>query len=160
VVHVPVQDEHSPSAELGDRQRGGDGGAVEQAEAHRAVRFGVVPRGPGGGEAERGLGRQQSPDHLAGAAGRVQGSAVGRLADDRVEVDRSAAAGRQSLDVGNLLRLVDQLDRAPRSRGRLAPLPAEPVLAAEQPLDRQQPLRCVGVPGHQHTGVVLERRGM
>jgi hypothetical protein len=90
-----------------------------------------------GAEAERGLPRQQRPDHLTGAAGRVQRRAEGGLADDGVEVDRSAAGGGQPLDLGDLLGLVDQRQPALGRRRRLAPLPAQPVLCAEQPFDRQ-----------------------
>ena len=44
VVDVPVHDEHALAAEAAPRVARGDGDRVEEAEAHRLVHLGVVPR--------------------------------------------------------------------------------------------------------------------
>ena len=65
VVDVPVEYEHALHPVLADRQLGGDRHIVEQAEAHRAVAFGVVAGGPYSAEAHRRLAGEQRLRHRA-----------------------------------------------------------------------------------------------
>ena len=50
VMHVEIDHRDPLHAPPAARMHGGDGGVVEQAEAHRAVRFGVMARRPDSGE--------------------------------------------------------------------------------------------------------------
>ena len=157
VVHVPVEDEHAARAELGDRELRGDGDVVEQAEAHRTIRFGVVAGRAQRREAGARFAGEQRARQLAGAAGGVQRRAVGGLADVGVRVDRAAAARGELLDRTNQARVVDQLQPALLRGRRGAPLPPEPVLGREHTLELEQPLGRVGVRGHVHAWIVLQR---
>ena len=95
VVHVPVEDEHALYAELAPRQLGRDGDVVEQAEAHRTVGFGVVPRRAQRRKTHPSLPGEQCAHQLTGASCGVQRGAVGILADDRVGIGSTAAGRRQ-----------------------------------------------------------------
>jgi hypothetical protein len=68
VMYIPVEDEHALNAELADRELRCDRRVVEQAEAHRAVRFCVVTGRSHRREALRRLAGDQRACHLAGAA--------------------------------------------------------------------------------------------
>ena len=63
-------------AQLADRVLGGDRDVVEEAEAHRPGRFGVVPRRTHTTERDVGFVLHQCPRHLARATGGVQRRAV------------------------------------------------------------------------------------
>ena len=112
VVDVPVEDEDPLGAELADRQLGRDRDVVEEAEAHRPRRFGVVAGGAHGAEADPVLAAEQRPGHRAGAAGGVQGRAVGGLADEGVGVDRAAAGEAELADRLDVTGAVDELQLA------------------------------------------------
>ena len=74
VVDVPVEDQHPLDAQRGDRMTRGDGDVVEQAEAHRPVRHGVVSRWAMRAEAHLpGAAVDQPANQLHRAAGGVQG---------------------------------------------------------------------------------------
>ena len=113
-------------AKLADRELGRDRDVVEQTEAHRAIRFGMMPGGSHPAETEPRLASHQCPSHLAGAAGGVQRRAVRGLPDERVRVDRAATGQRQLLDLLDVACAVDQLQLGLRRRRRLraAPSPA------------------------------------
>ena len=79
VVDVPVEDRHPLDAELRLRPPRRDRNVVEEAEPHRAVPQGVVPRGTDDGETA-------TPDRLDGSAGGQQSRFVARRRADRVRV--------------------------------------------------------------------------
>jgi hypothetical protein len=156
VVDVPVEDEDALGAQLGDRQLGGDRDVVEEAEAHRPVRLGVVAGRPAGAEGDRGVAGEEPADHLAGAPGRVKGGAVGGLAGVGVGVDRAAAGGAEPADPLDVPALVDAQQVPLLGDGGEEALPAEPVALGERRLDRPQPQRRLGVPRQPGAGVVLQ----
>ena len=91
VMDVPVDDHHPLAVELPDRQLGGDGDVVEQAEAHRPVGERMMARRAHGAEPPVVLAGEQRAGHRAGAAHRVQGRVIGRFTDERVGIDLAAA---------------------------------------------------------------------
>ena len=74
--------------------RRGQGDVVEQAEAHRARRHGVMARRAMRAERARRRAVEQQVDHLHGPAGGVQRGLEGVGADDRVDVERSHRRSR------------------------------------------------------------------
>ena len=151
VVRVPVDDEHpvAPGAQLGR----GDRDVVDQAEAHRVGRFGVMAGRPD--RAERGgarAGFERLDGRQAGSGGeerRVPGSRRSR----GVGVERATTPGAERLELVEVLRRVDPLQFGPRRPpgGELAHRLVEP--GRRQPgEDGLQPGRTLGVPA---AGIVL-----
>ena len=90
VVDVPVEDRHPAEPELRLGPARGDRDRVEDAEAHRAPRLGVVSRRPREREAA-------ASGRLDRGAGGEQRGLVRRLGADRVAVEPAAArCGRRS----------------------------------------------------------------
>jgi hypothetical protein len=110
VVHVPVEDQHLRDAELPDRELGGDRDVVEQAEPHRQVALGVMPRGADGTKRRARGPLDQRSHHLARCARRMERGAVGRLAYERVCIDPSTAAGAELGNGPHVPRGVHQLE--------------------------------------------------
>jgi hypothetical protein len=135
---------------------GGDGGVVEEAEAHRPRTLGVVAGRAQAAEGEPVGPAEQPLRGLGGSAGGVQGGLVGTCGCDRVEIDRTPARRRERLDRGDVLGRVDSLELL-GGRGRcLDALGAEPVGGRQPLLDR---LEAPGVLG-MGAGVVLVGAGM
>ena len=77
MVDVPVEDQHALDAQLRDRVTRRDGNVVEQAEAHRPLRHGVMSRWSVRAEADLPRAAVDQPaDELDGPTGGVQGCRV------------------------------------------------------------------------------------
>ena len=161
VVDVPVEDEHALGPELADRQLGGDRDVVEEAEAHRPPRFGVVAGGAQRAEADPVLAAQQRPRHRAGASGGVQGGPVGGLADEGVGVDgaavrRGRARGSTRCGRGGGSAPARCSSAAGASRRSIV----RPLALTDRALDRDQPLGSVRVRrASAPSGRARDRRG-
>ena len=153
VMNVPVEDEHALGAKLCDRQLRRDRDIVEEAEAHSAIWFGVMPGGPHSTEAQARLVSHQRPCHLTGAAAACSG-AVGGLPDVCVRVHRAATGQREFLDLLDVSCAVDQLQLGLRCRRGFGSLPAQPVTRGEGMLDRLQAIRGVRMLPHVHPRIV------
>jgi hypothetical protein len=118
VVDVGVEDQHAPAAELGQRVLGRDGHVVEQAEAHRGGRLGVVAgrpherEGPARGAGGDGLGRG---DRRAGRQPRDLDAALAR-GGVGVEAHAEAGGALDRVHVGRAVR-AQQLRARRRARG-------------------------------------------
>jgi hypothetical protein len=117
MVGVPVEDQHA----LASRRQpgGGDRHVVEEAEAHRPGRRGVVARRPQGEEGGVGLPAIESLDGVGAGAGPEDGGTP-RLGDGGgVGVEVPAAAGAEALEGVEVRRRVEQLELlAGRRSGR------------------------------------------
>ena len=110
VVDVPVEDRDPPDAELGLRPARRDRDRVEEAEAHRAARLGVVPGRP----REREAAAARRLDRRAGGE---QRRLEGRRGADRVGVEparRARARARRAPRVWQ--RRTSSSARAARTR--------------------------------------------
>ena len=106
---------------------------VEQAKPHRPTRLGMVPGGPHPQPRLR-IAPDERTDHLTCAAGRIQRGRLGGLADERVRIDRAAAALRHPDGmVSNEHRRVDQFKLGECRCRRLDPDAAHPALPARAP---------------------------
>ena len=129
-MDIPIQDEHPVEPELADRELGRDRDVVEQTEPHRLFAPGMVPGGPKPTERCLGVAAQERADHRAGAAGGVQRRRVGRLSDERVLVELTAAAQRHPTDESDERRRVHELELSDGRCRRLhpqTPCPAGPL---------------------------------
>ena len=97
MVHVPVEDHHALDAVGFDRVTGGERRVVEQAEAHRRARLGVVTRRPVGAEPV-GARPSSSASTSATAPPAAWSAASNDPGDDRVGVEDPAAPIRRMLD--------------------------------------------------------------
>src|SRR5205814_6698397 len=110
VMDVPVEDRDPLEPEGRLRVTGGDRGAVEDAEAHRAARERMVARRPREREAS-------ALDRLDGRAGGEESRLEGRLRRDRVHVE--PRLGRDRPDTFDVLAGVTALDLLDRRGARL-----------------------------------------
>ena len=108
VVDVPVEDQHLLDPALRERVRDPDRDVVEQAEAHRPPRFGVVAGRAQPAEREAVLAGEQPLRRARGGAGPAQRRLPGGFADERVGVEGAAAGRAEALRSG----------RRARTRGR------------------------------------------
>jgi hypothetical protein len=90
----------------------------------------------------------------------MERGAVGSLADERVCIDFSTAAGAELGNGPDVLRGVHQLELCRSSRRRLDRLAPEPARRGHRRFDRFEPLRAVWMLGRVPARVVLERRGV
>ena len=93
VVDVPVDDQDLADLVLCLGIAGGDGGIVEDAEAHAFVGGGVMTRRSVDAECVFGLAAKDGINCETGSACRVQGRAQGFRADDRVARRQAVATG-------------------------------------------------------------------
>ena len=92
VVDVPIDDQHAVEPVLVDRDAGGDGHVVEQAEAHRAVGERMVPGRPHEAERRAVLAGEHAVDRVARRAGREPRDVERGGADHGVGIGPTAAA--------------------------------------------------------------------
>ena len=158
VMHVEIDDGRALGMVAVLRIARRDRRVVEQAEAHRPRRLGVVA---GRANGDEGVGRllvHHLVDRAHGAAGAAQGrfDAAGRHRGIGVEmhqaVRRRSVADR--LDVFHRMRQRDDLER--RTRCLLARQHMEPFVL-QRLLDGAQAVRPLGMPGRVH---VIEAGGM
>ena len=160
VVDVPVEDQDPLDRELGDRQRGGDGDVVEEAEPHRPVRFRMVPRRPPGAEPHLRLAPDQRPNHRAGASGRPQRRLPGGRAGVGIDVDRATT---RFAKLANRLHVRPGMNQHQLLLGgsrSLPPLPPKPVHLLQRRLDSHQPLRPLRMPRQPNPVIVPQAGGM
>ena len=120
----------------------------------------MVPGGSQPAERHLRIAADERAYHRARAASGMQRRRVGRLSDERVLVDLTAAAQRHPTDVPNQHRRVHQLELGERRCRRLYPRAARPASPLERRLDRVNPLRSIGMLGQEHPGVVLAGRAV
>ncbi len=155
-MDVPVEDQDASGAARRDRMGGADGGVVEQAEAHRPVRLGVVAGRAQAAEDEVLLAGQQRTGALGGGPGRVQ-RRLPRLAnDDGVEIDRTASGRTELLDRVDVLGAVDPGQPGSLRRRRLGPPKRRPTGLLEGGLDGCDPAAVL----RMRARVVAKRRRM
>src|SRR6185437_2793110 len=90
--------------------------------------------------------------------GRVQRGGPGLGDDCRVGVDQPAARVAERAHLAHVLGSVHELQLGLGRCRRFAALPAQPVALCERRFQSQYPLRRIGVPGHERTGVVPDAR--
>ncbi len=135
-----------------------DGDRVEEAEAHGLLGLGVMARRPHGDERALGLAGEQCVDGGAGRTGAPQSCLDGPGRHGGVGVELDVAARRLGLDqpfrVGLRVHPLDLLERCLRG---LSMLEKRRLALRQQRLDRDQPLRSLGMAGAH---LVAVRRGM
>ena len=149
---------HPLYPELADRELRRDRDIIKQAEPHRLTRQRMMPRGAHRTERSlRGAG-DEFADHRARTTGRVQCRLIGRLTNERVGVELTAATQRQPTNEPDMHRRMHQFDLCARGRGRLHPDASRPTGRLQRGLDRLDPPWAVGMVRELHPRVVLERR--
>ena len=151
VVDVEVHDGHSREAPR-ERVRGPDGHVVEQAEAHRALRLGVMAgraheaEGPVEAALEHALDRirDRSRGPQGGGVGARAGLGVG------IEADRPPGGGGHRRDMRRGVHAEELLTRGVARKGQLQPLLE--TRFADALAQRLQPLRPLGM---ARAGIVL-----
>ena len=154
-MHVPVHDQHARLGELLRVPRGDDD-VVDETEPHGARRERVMPGRTGGGESRAGRDRP-----LHGADGHPRcgdscGPAVG--AHHRVGIEHAAALTGHALEVVEVARRVDALERRPARRPRLTPLDARPHVRRAQRVEHGHD--AFGAFRMAGPGVVMLARGV
>jgi hypothetical protein len=158
VMDVPVDDHDALHAQRRLRVPSGDGGVVEEAEAHGARDLGVVARRAQAGDARRGGSADERLDERHGAARRSQRRLPRARHHRGVHVDRTAATRGQRPHHFHVPGGMDALELLARRPRRLRPLPAEPAVALHlglEPEDARGALRVARDVVGEH-GVVVE----
>jgi hypothetical protein len=112
VVDVPVQDEDAREAACA-RVRRGDGDRVEETEAHRMPRPGVMARGPNERDAATDVRVDHRVDHADDGAGGASGrfDAAGGEVSVRVERAACAADPLEGLEIAGFVDAAELVER-------------------------------------------------
>jgi len=157
-MDVPIEYKHAFQSVLSDRGLCGRRDVVEQAEPHRPRALGVVSGRSQAAEANRFLTAQQPVDHQAGPSRSMKRSAEGRLADERVLIDRPPAGRGKLTDHLDVPPAVDLLERGVGHDGRVEDVKSQPVERSHFLFDRDNPLRSVGMLKQLLGGIVRKGR--
>ena len=147
MVDVDVHDPHSRGS-VGPERRRGNRDVVEEAEAHRAVRLGMVPRRAH--ERERWLAvRECMARCLNRGARREQRDGLRPGARERVGVQHDRAS-RCRLDAIEIPGRMHARQFRPRRRTRLDDPSAARAPVRRHGIEHLRPLGPLGVPGRRH----------
>ena len=150
VMDVEIDDRGAGKAVLLLRVARGDGGVVEEAEAHRLRRLGMMAGRPRGDEGVDGLVGQDFVDGVDGAAGRAQRRLEAAGRHRGVGVDAHQAFVRRGVaDLQHIVHRVAQRDRLERRLRRGNARQRLEFFRFERVLDGAQPLRPFGMAGRR-----------
>ena len=145
VMDVPIDDEDPLGAVRRGRPPGCDRDVVEEAEAHRARRLGVVPRRAQRGDPASSLATEQGIDQRRRAAGGVQCRLERPRPRRGVHVDHPATRGAERLDEVHMVLGMDGVQELACRGRRLHGRKAEPVACLQRALEREHAFRAFGV---------------
>ena len=144
VVNVPVEDQDPLDARLRTKSARGDGDVVEQAEAHGAVRFGVMSGWTNGGDSRLHFARSDETREVDGATSGEQRDVEALLRNIGVGVDVAGCPADGIGDDFEVFARVDAQNFLSRCRTRLD-WPEVLLPKRESFVDRSEPLGSLGV---------------